>query len=703
MSLLAPLALVGLLAVPLIVAMYLLRLRRTPHPVGSTYLWQQLVRDVEANAPWQRLRRSLLLALQLLLAILLAILVAQPVTERPAGLARDLVLVIDATASMAARDVLPDRLTAAKRAAIEALRDLPADGRVSVVASAESARVVVNEATDRGRATRAIESIEGSNAAADLTDALTLAGELAERARGAEIMVVTDDAGAVAPTVRLGAPVRVLTVGTGRDNQAIAALAVRADPSGLKRTVFVSVANYAAEPVMRRLQILADGAPFTARDLALDRLRRADVVIDELPPGTRTVEARLSIPDAGTVASGPADQLSTDDSAWAVVPSDRVRRVLLVGPGNVYLQNVVTLLPNVELYGATADEYEGLTGRELFDLVIFDGVLPAELPPKPILAIAPPATSPLGTVDGTVMNPAIGQAAPDEPLLRNVDLSRLHVARAQQIQPPSWARTVLAGPPSVPLIYSGLRDGLPTVVIAFDLRQSDLPLQVAWPILFSNLAGELLGLEASATDPVAPADPVELPLVPGSIGFRVTEPDGDVVELAPGTSGAASVTFVGTRELGVYRAEPIQDPTADGVTASPPPSVTATPGPSTSGAATALETPGASPSGTPAGAAAPGDDGILTFAVDLFAEDESNIAPGDGSRLSALGAAEGEDPNAAAGVARDEWWPLFVLAALVLLLVEWLVYERDGARRLAGGLRGSLGGLRHVRLRRTAR
>ena len=57
MGLLAPLALIGLISVPIIVAFYMLRLRRPERPVSSTFLWQQLVRDVEANAPWQRLRR----------------------------------------------------------------------------------------------------------------------------------------------------------------------------------------------------------------------------------------------------------------------------------------------------------------------------------------------------------------------------------------------------------------------------------------------------------------------------------------------------------------------------------------------------------------------------------------------------------------------------------------------------------------------
>ena len=56
MSLLAPLGLIGLVALPVIVAFWMLRLRRPERDVSSTFLWQHLVRDVEANSPWQRLR-----------------------------------------------------------------------------------------------------------------------------------------------------------------------------------------------------------------------------------------------------------------------------------------------------------------------------------------------------------------------------------------------------------------------------------------------------------------------------------------------------------------------------------------------------------------------------------------------------------------------------------------------------------------------
>jgi Mg-chelatase subunit ChlD len=182
---------------------------------------------------------------------------------------------------------------------------------------------------------------------------------------------------------------------------------------------------------------------------------------------------------------------------------------------------------------------------------------------------------------------------------------------------------------------------------------------VAWPILLSNLTGELLGTSSAATEPLRPADPIELPLSLDSPGARVTLPDGTVEQLAPGATGASSVIFVNTRQLGVYRAE-----------------ITPAPSASPSGS------PIASPTANPSGSALPGSvDHPILFAVDLFAPDESNIAPGDGSRLIALGTNTPRSPGDA-GTARDEFWPLLVTLALIFLAAEWLIYERDGARRI---------------------
>jgi hypothetical protein len=681
MSFLAPLALLGLLFVPVVLAMYLLKLRRDEAVVPSTLLWQRLVTDVEANAPWQRLRRSLLLILQLLLVVVLALLAARPFLDRPAGFARDLVVVVDASASMGATDVEPTRLDAAKRAASDALRDLPAGGRVSVIAAGRTARVVANDTTDIGRARAAIATIEPASAPGDMGEALRLASALAARSGDAEVLVVTDAALAEPPTASVDAPVKVITVGRDGKNQAIVALAVRTGPSGVTRSVFVSLVNADLEAATRRLEVYGDARLLESRDIFMDPQTRSDVVIDDVPVDVGVVEVRLTAAEAAGDAS--PDRLAADDRAWAIVPPDRLRRILLVSAGDPYLETALSYLPNVELYGVEPDAYGPGTKPELFDLIIFEATLPATLPAKPILAIAPPRSSPLGEVTGRLVDPGVASLDPAEPILRYVDLSTLHVSEARRLAPPEWARVVIPGPAGAPLLYAGDRAGLPAAVLAFEPRRSDLPLQVAFPILMANLVGELLGGSGSPADAVAPGSPVTLAIPSGATGLAVERPDGSVDELLPGAEGAATVIFSRTDLLGVYTVRPL------GLVA---------PSPSPAGSGSA--SPAASPSGTPAASPSPTEappvdpSEPVRFAVDLFDVDESTIAPGSAATLEALGTPRGTGPGAVPADrpdARDELWLPILLVVLVLLLVEWLVYERDALARLRRGIGGRLG------------
>ncbi len=688
-----PLALAGLLFIPLVVAFYLLKLRRDQAIVPSTLLWQRLVADVEANAPWQKLRRSLLLLIQLLLVIILALLAARPFVERPAGLARDLVVVVDTSASMQAVDVTPSRLDAAKQAAIDALRDLPSGGKVSVIAAGRTARVVANGTSDLARVRQAILGIEATNAVGDLGDALRLASALAARSGDAEILVATDAALAVSPTGSLDAPVRVLPVGRDSKNQAIVALAVRQMPSGLAHSVFVSVANLDLAPAERRIEVWVDGTLREARDVTLDPQARTDVSLDDIDdqdtPAT-VVEVRLAAKDASS--SVAPDSLAVDDRAWAVVPPSELRTILLVSEGDPYLETALSFLPNTELYGVTPAKYGPTTKPELFDLIIFEGFVPADLPAKPILVIAPPRTSDVGQVTGNLTSPGIGSLNPDDPILRYVDLATVHISEAKRLVLPAWAREVIPGPGDAPLLYAGLREGYATAVLAFEPRRSDLPLQVAFPVLLANLAGELFGRSATPAEAVAPGSPVSLPIPAGAIGVRVQRPDGSVDELVAPAGAGGSVTFSRTELLGIYTVTAIPDPDA-----TPAPSATpiplGTPAPSGYAAPSGSAAPAASPAPAPPAAAS----GPSHFAVDLLDVDESRIAPGNASVLEALGAVRTSPGTSSTGIdprpaARDELWIPIVLLALVILTAEWLIYERDTLARL----RRSLG----ARLRR---
>ncbi|HEY6056579.1 MAG TPA: hypothetical protein VIV06_01030, partial [Candidatus Limnocylindrales bacterium] len=496
------------------------------------------------------------------------------------------------------------------------------------------------------------------------------------------------------PAVAVRAPLRVLQVGRDRRNQAIVALAVRTAPSSVTRTVFISVVNTDVAEATRRIELWGDGHLLEAREIFLDPQARADVSIDDLPRDVGTIEVRLTAAEASQAPAGPPDQLAIDDRAWAVVPPDHLRRLLVVSDGDPYLETALSYLPNSEVYGIAPSDYGADTHPELFDLVVFEGRLPAELPVGPILAIAPTASSPLGEVTGSLDEPGIGTINPDEPLLRYVDLSTVHIATATKLVLPDWARTVIPGPKGTPLLYSGDRAGRRVAVLAFEPRQSDLPLQVAFPILVSNIVGELLGASAGPAEAVAPGTPVDLPIPTGAAGLRVTTPDGRTFELAPPTAGAGSVQFSSTERVGLYTIEALGGPGASPSTAA---SAGAS-GPIQSSPSAGRPSPdGSSPSASSPSPVPVDPSAPVRFAVDLFDVGESTIAPGSASALEALavppasaspGASGAATPGTGAGAtarerpsARDELWVPLLLVILAILFVEWAAYERDALVR----------------------
>src|SRR5205085_12529054 len=82
MSLLTPIALALGITLPIVVVFYLLKVRRHDEEVSSTFLWHDLIRDLAAHEPLQRLKWNLLLLLQLLALGLITFAVARPFSEQ---------------------------------------------------------------------------------------------------------------------------------------------------------------------------------------------------------------------------------------------------------------------------------------------------------------------------------------------------------------------------------------------------------------------------------------------------------------------------------------------------------------------------------------------------------------------------------------------------------------------------------------------
>src|SRR5512133_119191 len=148
MSLLAPgLLLLGLLAGPILL-LYMLKLRRRDTLVSSNLLWEQILRDRQANTPWQRLKRNLLLLLQLLILAALVLALARPAVAVPSLTSGSTVIVLDGSASMNATDAAPTRFDAARAKVRGLIEGLPANTPVTLILAGSEPRLLAAGETD---------------------------------------------------------------------------------------------------------------------------------------------------------------------------------------------------------------------------------------------------------------------------------------------------------------------------------------------------------------------------------------------------------------------------------------------------------------------------------------------------------------------------------------------------------------------------
>ncbi len=467
-----------LLSIPIVI-FYMLRLKRQPMKVSSLLLWQRVLQDQQANAPWQKLRRNLLLLLQLLLLALIALALARPYRLVEAKVQGNVIILLDASASMQATDISPSRFEAAKTEALSLIRALNPNDTVSLILVADTATplLTAKAGNDRAALEKAIATAQATNAAANWEPALALAAAGAASQGNTTIAILSD--GAIPANLpALPAPVRWIPIGKESNNQAIVALAARDGRQGPE--LFIRVMNFSDRNAARLLEVKVDDRLFDARDLNLPPYPDGDTGLTvALPADARRVEARLD----------GSDFLLPDDAAQTQL-SGLQGRVLLNGPGNLFLERAFSLLPGLSVFQASPDNAP--IAESHYDLTIFDRSVPDTLPEGNLLFIAPPQSTPLFEVKGVFSNTRPIALSVEHPILNYVDFANLHVAQAQKVQTPAWAKTLLNSEGGPLLIAGEDENGRRVAIITFDLLKSDLPLQIDFPILIANLSRWLL-------------------------------------------------------------------------------------------------------------------------------------------------------------------------------------------------------------------
>ena len=628
--------------------LYFLKLKRREQVVSSTLLWKRAVQDLQVNAPFQRIRRNLLLLLQLLMLFAILFGLAGPVMSLAGGPAKRFVLLIDRSASMNSTDVKPTRLDQATRQArifIESLRDRSvfsltdnAD-QVMIIAFDDHPKVMCNFTSDKKQLCAAVDSITPGDAGSLLGEAVVVARAFAQPAatetanlnpeKPAQLVLFSD--GQIRDTEQIVVSSDELVfncVGESGANIAITAMQARRsyeDPEQVD--VFATVANYADEQATCDVQLSINESVYAVRAVTVGPRTQSEAP-GGAGPGKASIDFSLRHPDAGVleVRQLQADSLACDDAAWAVLSPPRKLSVLLVTAGNMVIESALQSCPLARLDKILPDDFDAMdhsamSAEQPYDVIVIDNHIPAAAPRGRYLIFGRPPAAADVAAPRELENQVIVDWRPRHPVLQHVSLLNLFAAKCYEMSLPRDAE-VLAQFNETTAIAMVRRSGSVFLLAGFDVLETNWPFEPGF-VLFCYNATAFLGTQAGQNQAsrLRVGEPIIVEgLSPDTVG-KISGPGLATNQVKAGSGGV--IRFPGSERVGVYTLETPEQPTK-------------------------------------------------VFAVSMLDSHESDIGPRRQIELSGKAVEAREHAVSRANV---PLWPYLVLAALVLACLEWLIYN----------------------------
>jgi hypothetical protein len=609
-----------------VVLLYILKLRRRQVPVPYSRLWKRVLIERPSSALFQHLKRLISLLIQLLLLALMLLALSDPRFKSISRTGRNLVVLLDASASMQATDVAGSRAASARDAVRRMIREMGSADRMLLAQMDGEVTALCPMTDDVGLLENALKEYAPNDTGIDFAHALRFSLDALRGLNHGEIIVVGD--GGYTPArdsggeiqIPAGVALRQVTVGRASRNVGISAFSARRYPLDKTRyEVLIEVRNFSDRREEVELSLFADDAPLEVTRMVLEPNGSQQRVLRDQSGANQTLEARVKFQD------GSHDELPADDRAYATLPARRRSRVLLVSEGNLYVQAALLLDEYIETEECTAAEAPARMRAGSFDLVVMDGVTVAAPSGTAILYLHPSgADSPLALDAPTperaeIPRPFFDHIESRHPLMRFMsDLEDTNIGVATKYRLREGDRSV-AWSNQVPLIVLGQRGGAKFVALTFDLRASDLPLRVSWPVLLINTIDWIHGEDPAYLSSFKTGESWRIPVPAGVERAEIETPDHRTVA-APVIEGRAVMRGM---RAGFYRVR------------------------------------------------AAGDAQIV--AGNLIDPNESQIGP---RAFAGVNGTRATAPTGGQVGVRRELWLYLLAGALAIVMIEWLTYHR---------------------------
>jgi hypothetical protein len=505
MTFLHPGYFLALLGLAPLIAVYFLKVRPRRRTVTALFLWQAIQVRERSTALFQRLRD--LGSLVMMILALVAVVLAMTSPQWSGDPRKDLLLIIDNSASMQALEGRTTRLDAAKALAVEIIRGLDGSQRAAVAAVSIDVQYATHFTTSPKTLVEAVRGIEPSDCALNPEALSSLAaGAIAlDRCR---MILISDGGGA-----------------RGEPNDRIERIQVGSGSAGNIGLVACDLRQIQGRPVRSELYVqLASCFDKEIRTDLLVTVGPDDRLIKVIPV---VVRPGINPPEVYSLAGGGPgpwkvsldfpDSLARDNTAFIALQPMRPVRVKVESQ-----QQGFFLASSVLAFSQTSGDLEYC--QDQADVVLAAGQVPrAE---RSIVFGLAEGASWCGQAAKEVDQVIAHVRVPDHPILKDCDLEGLAFVGAREVQLPQDSLVLVETPEHVPLIYR-VADGPRTaIVVNMDLMACDFPLSAWFPVLVYHGATFLMGRREAMDSVYRTGESIPVPTAAAGIRVTATGPQG---------------------------------------------------------------------------------------------------------------------------------------------------------------------------------
>ena len=532
-----PLALLAL--VPVIIFMYLLKQKADKHEVPSLFLWRETYQNIEANTPWEKLKKNWLMILQIILLLLLIFAIMGPFLENCGRSSEHVVVIIDQSGSMnTVHDGEKTRFDKAVSEACDYVKGLRNGTGISVISSSDNAVLVLSSTEEKDEAIEKIKEIKPTLNSGNAQPGVEMVKTMQSQWPSLTTVCFTDT------NVDMeDVPGYIVDVYKEKENVGINYLS-HGDSNG-KLVVLAKVTNYGKMQTAKEVTLYGDNQIITSQSVSFEPGESKIVYFDKVNFNGSVLRAELN----GT------DNLMEDNVCYDIVSESKQINILLMTEKNAYIEKALELMDGITVTKSNdIASFDSFVSQK-YDLYIFDCMMPANFPESGNVIIFDAPNPNLYRSKGVIEGALVKSLPTDETrYIENMDFG---AANLTAYVTPSWANPFLtAGTDNgdMDVAFSGIKDGQRITVFGFDVHNSELPLKMEFPLLMYNIINGNVTTGMLTQNVANIGDGVQINAKADKMLPVITKPDETSISLSD-----YRIVFTGTDEVGVYTVTQSED------------------------------------------------------------------------------------------------------------------------------------------------